>query len=127
LRLRITDEVSTYVYATSPMKFGGVAKEDLIVLLVPMATLHSLGLAPLMSLFISLLILWTYLKATANQAEGFLVHWFSAHVGELKNVTFIKNTPPLLRLVKGLGNVMDKVWISSGLPPSPSNCDIYER
>lgn len=37
MNLRVTEERDTFVYATSPINFGGISKEDMLIWMVSMA------------------------------------------------------------------------------------------
>lgn len=127
MRLRVTEESETYVYATSTLNFGGLAKEDLVLLMFPMALGSTASLSPLLSFGAGIFSLWLYKKVTSGKPEGFLVLYCSASLGGLCNVPLIKQTPFLLKLSTGLVKAVDQLWITSGLLPSPSYCNLYER
>ena len=47
MKLRVTTESDTHAYATSPLNFGGFSKEDMLILILPMAAMHHITGEPL--------------------------------------------------------------------------------
>ena len=126
MRLRITEERSTFVYATSPISFGGVSKEDMFIWMVSMALTSNITGDSLVAFFTGCGALYVYKKATNGQPAGFLVHWASVSLGNWENAEWLQKVPPLLGLVRGMNRIAAKVWIESGLLPSHTHCNVYE-
>lgn len=127
MQLRVTTESDTYVYATSPLRIAGLDPEDFIVLLLPMAIGSTAELPPMASTAIGAFFLWLYKTLTANQPSGFLQVYISAHIGYLLETKLVKKNSLLRKLVLSGIKVVNKIWVSSGLLPTPSYCNLYER
>jgi len=95
--------------------------------MIPMAMASTVGLAPLASVACGGFSLWLYKKLTVNQPDGFLVLYVAAHIGGLLNRPLVKRNVVLRRLVLVLIRATNTIWIDSGLLPSPSYCNLYER
>ncbi len=126
MHLRATEEHDTFVYATSPVKFGGLAKEDLVFWMVPMAITQNLLGGALLPFSVGCFCLWLYKRLTANKPEGFLILKISVVLGELENSKFASDYPAVRTVARGLNRVGAKVWIEKGLIPSHSYCNVYE-
>lgn len=127
MRLRVTTESDTFAYATSPIRFAGLNQEDLLLFMIPMAMASTAGLAPLGSVGCGAFSLWLYKKLTADQPDGFLVLYVASNVGALLHHPVVKKNAALRRIVHGLIKFTNTLWIESGLLPSPSYCNLYER
>lgn len=127
MRLRVTTESDTYAYATSPIKFMGLNQEDLLLFMIPMAAASTAGFVPLASVGVGGFSLWLYKKLTADQPDGFLVLYVASNVGLLLHKPFVYKNPVLNSALRGLIRFMNAIWIDSGLLPSPTYCNLYER
>lgn len=127
MRLRVTAESDTFVYATSQLRLGGLSPEDLLFFLLPTAITNTAGLPPLGAMFIGGFCLWLYKKVTKDQPDGFLILLVSAKSGAILRVPFVANNPGLYRFFNVIVKGTNSFWIKSGLLPSPSYCNIYER
>lgn len=125
--LRVTEESDTYVYATSPLRVGGLDPEDFLMFALPMAILKTLDWNPLLNLLVAGFCLWLYKKLTADQPSGFLPVAVGLGVARLLGKPAVRNNPPVYKLLHWLIRLYNKVWISSGLLPLPNYCDRYER
>lgn len=126
MHFRITEERNTYVYATSPINFGGISKEDMLIWMVSMALTMNITGDSLFSFFTGCGALYAYKKATASQPPGFLVYQLSVTVGQWEHAAWAKGFPPLLSLIRGVNKISAKVWIENGLIPSYTHCNVYE-
>lgn len=52
MELRVTTESDTYVYASSTLKIAGLEPEDFVILVFPIAALNTVGVQPLLCLFV---------------------------------------------------------------------------
>lgn len=126
MRLRVTEEHETYVYATSPVKFGGLAKEDLLFWMVPMAITQNIFGGALLPFSVGCFCLWLYKRLTAHKPEGYLILKVSVVMGNLENSAFASEYPAVKTMAGGLNRLGAKVWFDKGLIPSHSYCNIYE-
>jgi hypothetical protein len=126
MHLRVTEERDTFVYATSPINFGGISKEDILIWMVTMALTSNITGDSLFAFFTGCTALYAYKKATAHQPPGFLVYQASITFGEWENAAWAKKIPPLHRLFRFVNKVGSKVWIENGLIPSYTHCNVYE-
>jgi len=102
MHLRVTTESDTYVYATSPLRLAGLDPEDFIILAL-------------------------YKSMTADQPSGFLSIAVSLAVGELLNNPVVQQIKPARALLQWMAVKINHLWITSGLLPLPSYCNLYER
>ena len=126
MKLRVTTESDTHAYATSPLNFGGFSKEDMLILILPMAAMHHITGEPLHEVGLGIGVLWVYKKLTMDQPEGHLAILISTAMGKLEHSEKIKKIKVLYSLVKFLNRQLSQVWISKGLLPSPTLCNVYE-
>tara|TARA_R110002124_G_scaffold128157_23_gene288781 strand:+ start:10124 stop:10510 length:387 start_codon:yes stop_codon:yes gene_type:complete len=127
MKLRVTEESDTYVYATSTLNFAGLEKEDMIICMFPMAMGSTLSFSPIVSFLSGIISLWLYKKVTKNQPSGFLILRCSLVIGSACNNRYIRKSKIALRFFKATNRAIDKMWIKSGLLPTPTNCNLYER
>lgn len=125
--LRVTTESDTFAYATSPLNFAGLEPEDLIFLVFPMALGSTMELQPLISTAMGIFCLWLYKEFTANQPSGFLSLWISAHIGYVLDWPLVQKSKIARGLALCLIKLVNKIWISNGMLPTPSYCNLYER
>lgn len=125
--LRVTEESDTYVYATSPLRVGGLDPEDFIMFALPMALMKTAEWNPLLNLAVAGFCLWLYKKLTAEQPSGFLPVAVGLAVARLLAKPAIRKIPPVYKLLHLMIKLYNRVWISSGLLPLPNYCDRYER
>lgn len=126
MHLRITEERDTFVYATSPINFGGVSKEDMLIWMISMAVTSNITGDSLFSFFVGCAALYAYKKATAKKPPGFLVYQMSVTFGVWEHSEWAKKIPPLLKILRSVNKVASKVWIENGLIPSYTHCNVYE-
>lgn len=126
MRLRVTEEHDTFVYATSPVSFAGLAKEDLLFWMVPMALTQNIAGGALLPFSVGCFSLWLYKRLTAHQPEGYLILKLSVVMGELENSEFASNYPAVKTLAGALNRLSASVWLDKGLIPSHSYCNTYE-
>ncbi|KZN20619.1 MULTISPECIES: hypothetical protein [Pseudomonas] len=126
MNLRVTEERDTFVYATSPINFGGISKEDMLIWMVSMAMTSNITGDSLFSFFVGCSALYAYKKATAKKAPGFLVYQMSVSFGNWENSTWAKKLPPVLGVLRAINRVSARVWIENGLIPSYTHCNVYE-
>jgi hypothetical protein len=126
MRLRTTEEFDTLAYATSPINFGGLEKEDLLIWLVPMAVTNNISDDGLLSFAVGCTVLWFYKKITANQPNGHLTLRASLKVGMWHKSDVAERLPVLKKLLTGLNKMLTSLWIEKGLLPSPTYCNRYE-
>lgn len=126
MRLRTTEERDTLVYATSPINFGGLEREDLLTWMFPMVACNNLTDDPLMSFAIGCFCLWFYKKVTGNQPSGHLVLRGSLAVGRWQVSELAVKVPAVRTTLASLNKLMSRVWIDKGLLPSPTYCNRYE-
>ncbi len=93
----------------------------------PMAACSTAGFSPLVTLSIAIFCLWLYKKLTANQPEGFLVLKIASGFGMIINLPVVRDVPALRKVAMALIKGVNFVWINSGLLPTPSYCNLYER
>lgn len=127
MHLRVTTESDTYVYATSPLTIAGLEPEDFLVLALPIAVLKTADFNPFLSVMVGVGSLWLYKFMTADQPAGFLSVAFSLGMGRLLNSSAAQNIKPLRAILLWLVKNINNIWISCGLLPLPSYCNIYER
>lgn len=126
MRLRATTEHDTYVYATSPINFGGIYKEDLIIWLFPMAAVKSLTEEALLGFVAGSVCLWLFKKVTRRQPAGFLVLKASVWLGRVTSSMMLGDNKSLASAGRGLAKVLGSVWFEAGLLPAPTQCNKYE-
>ncbi|MDF9778806.1 hypothetical protein [Pseudomonas baetica] len=126
MRLRTTAESDTMAYATSPINFGGLEKEDLLIWLIPMAASNNLVDDSFLCFAIGCTTLWFYKKLTGKQPNGHLLLRASLFVGEALKSDFVVRLPALRIVLYRLNKMMSKLWIERGLLPSPTYCNLYE-
>lgn len=126
MRLNVTSESDTYVYATSPINFGGVSKEDLLFWMVPMAAVKQLSDDSLLGFAVGCFTLWLYKKATSDKPEGYLVLAISVWVGNGEQSDLAKRIPFIGRVLRNLNRLLATIWLEVGSLPSPQFCNRYE-
>lgn len=126
MRLRTTEEFDTLAYATSPINFGGLEKEDLLIWLVPMAITNNISDDGLLSFAVGCTVLWFYKKMTGDQPSGHLGLRVSLLVGEWQKSDIAARHPVLKKVLTGLNKILTSLWIDKGLIPSPNYCNRYE-
>lgn len=126
MRLRTTTDSDTYAYATSPLNFGGVEKEDLLFWMIPMAITNQIMDDPLYSFAMGCFCLWLYKRLTANTPAGHMVLRLSVWMGHLENGEFAEQYPVVQKAARGLNKFLTKLWLEVGLLPSPTYCNRYE-
>lgn len=124
--VRTTRERDTHPYATSPLNFGGVEKEDLFWWLVPMVFGHHAFEDPIYSFVLGTVVLWFYKQLTKNTPPGHMVLRASVWMGEWENSALAEQVPVLKRVFRKVNRIMTNVWLELGLPPSPTYCNRYE-
>lgn len=127
MHLRVTTESDTYVYATSTLRIAGLDPEDFIILILPMASLNTAGFQPVLCTFVGMFCLWLYKTLTGDQPPGFLPILFALWAGAGFNSRLVQNVKPLRAAAHFVVKVINKIWISNGLLPLPSYCNLYER
>lgn len=125
--LRVTQESDTFVYATSPLRLGGLDPEDYLMFGFPIAVMKTMGLNPILSLIGAGFCLWLYKKMTAEKPPGFLSVAVANGLGRLLTKPAIKKVQPLYRVVHWAVKKINNIWITSGLLPLPNYCHKYER
>lgn len=126
MHLRVTDERDTFVYATSPISFGGLNKEDLVFWMVPMAATNNITQDSLLSFAVGCIVLWLYKKLTANQPEGHLILRGTVAIGLLEKSELAAQYPAIKTAARAINRLAAKVWLEKGLLPSHGFCNIYE-
>jgi hypothetical protein len=126
MRLRTTEERDTLVYATSPINFGGVEREDLVMWVIPLVIANKVTDDPLISFAIGCACLWFYKKATRNQPSGHLVLHASLLIGRWEQSELAAKVPAIKKPLTKLNKMLSKLWIDAGLLPSPTYCNRYE-
>lgn len=126
MQLRTTEDYDTHPYATSPLNFGGVEKEDLFWWLIPMTIGHHVFDDPIYSFMLGTVCLWFYKQLTRNTPPGHMVLRASIWMGEWHNSKLADEYPPLKSVLRFLNRMMTGVWLELGLPPSPTYCKLYE-
>lgn len=66
-------------------------------------------------------------QVTVDQPSGFLSVAFALAVGELLNNPVVQQIPPLRGLLHWTVKKINNIWLTSGLLPLPSYCNLYER
>jgi integral membrane sensor domain MASE1 len=127
MHLRVTTESDTFAYATSPLNFAGLEPEDLIFLVLPMAVGSTIELQPLLSTLMGVFCLWLYKEITANQPSGFMSLWISSNIGYMLDLPVVQKNKLLRRMTIRLIKLVNYIWISNGMLPTPSYCNLYER
>ncbi|MGE8063968.1 hypothetical protein [Pseudomonas sp. NPDC089569] len=126
MRLRTTTESDTMAYATSPINFGGLELEDLLIWLIPMAVSNNIVDDSFYAFAIGCAALWFYKKITGKQPRGHLTLRASLLAGEALKSDFVARVPVLRIVLYRLNRMMSKLWIEKGLLPSPTYCNRYE-
>lgn len=126
MRLRTTAESDTMAYATSPINFGGLEKEDLLIWLIPMAVSNNIVDDSFLCFAIGCSALWFYKKLTGKQPNGHLLLRASLAVGEALKSDLAVRLPALRIVLYRLNRMMSNLWIERGLLPSPTYCNRYE-
>jgi hypothetical protein len=127
MRLNVTSESDTFVYATSPISFGGLAKEDLLFWMIPMAfTKDVIVDDPLIAFCVGLFCLWFYKKVTAGQPEGYLILSASVKAAQWPKSVIAQRLPPVKIVFSTLNKLITTVWLAAGSIPSPQHCNRYE-
>ncbi len=124
--LRTSIESDTYVYATSPINFAGLAKEDLLFWMFPMAITRELTEDSVLSFLVGVFCLWFYKKLTAKKPPGHLILASSVLIAQWEKKDLVRSIPPLWTLLKKLNLLVSYVWRSVGLMPAPDYCNRYE-
>lgn len=124
--LRTSIESDTYVYATSPINFAGLAKEDLLFWMVPMAVTKQLTEDSVLAFAVGVFCLWLYKKFTAKKPPSHLILASSVKIAEWEKKELVRSIPPLWMLLKKLNLIVSLVWRSVGLMPAPEYCNRYE-
>ncbi|WP_121498319.1 hypothetical protein [Pseudomonas aeruginosa] len=127
MHLRVTTESDTYVYATSPLRLAGLDPEDFIILALPVAVLNTVNVNPVICLLVGCFCLWLYKNMTAGQPSGFLSIAVSLGVGRLLNNPVVQQIKPARAVLQWTAVKINHIWITSGLLPLPSYCNLYER
>lgn len=127
MHLRVTTESDTYVYATSPLRIAGLDPEDFLILAFPIAVLNTVDVNPIASLMVGFFCLWLFKQVTVDQPSGFLSVAFALFVGNLLNSQVVQQIPPLRNVLHWTVKKINSIWITSGLLPLPSYCNLYER
>ena len=127
MHLRVTTESDTYVYATYPLRIAGLDPEDFLILAFPVAVLNTVDLNPILCLLVGFFCLWLFKTMTVDQPSGFLSVAFALAVGELLNNPVVQQIQPLRALLHWTAKKINNIWITSGLLPLPSYCNLYER
>ncbi|MGF6282223.1 hypothetical protein ABH908_000292 [Pseudomonas frederiksbergensis] len=126
MRLRTTAESDTMAYATSPINFGGLEKEDLLIWMIPMAVSNNLVDDSLYCFVIGCTTLWFYKKITGRKPKGHLLLHTSLLIGDWLKSDLAMRLPALRKLLYRLNRMMSNLWIERGLLPSPTYCNRYE-
>ncbi|KIL03218.1 hypothetical protein EGJ28_16695 [Stutzerimonas xanthomarina] len=126
MRFRVTSESDTFVYATSPLNFGGLDKEDLFFWMVPMAITHNVTGESLLAFCVGGFCLWLYKRLTYGLPQGHLVLRINLLAGNWERSELAQRVPPLKRLLYWLNKRMAYMWLEKGLLPSPTYCNRYE-
>lgn len=127
MRLNTTTESDTFVYATSPISFGGIAKEDLAFWLLPMAiTKEFVVNDPLIAFAVGGFCMWLYKKFTANEPEGHLILAMSVWVAKAGKSALATRIAPLGWILRKFNTLVNYGWFEAGLIPAPQYCNRYE-
>lgn len=127
MRLRTTAESDTYAYATSPLNFGGVEKEDLFFWMVPMAfTDQFITDDPFKAFLVGCFCLWLYKKLTEGTPPGHMGLRLSIGMGRLENSELAVQYPVVRKIARGLNKFLTTLWLEVGLLPAPTYCNRYE-
>lgn len=128
MRFRVTSESEsdTFAYATSPLNFGGIDKEDLFFWMIPMALTHNATGESLLAFGVGVFCLWLYKRLTYGLPQGHLLLRINLLAGDWERSELAQRVPPLIAVLVWLNRKMSKLWIDKGLLPSPTYCDRYE-
>ncbi len=128
MHFRVTseDERDTYAYATSPLNFGGLDKEDLFFWMVPMAITHNVTGDSLLSFGVGCFCLWFYKRLTWGLPQGHLLLRLNLLAGSWEQSELANQVPPLKVLFRWLNRKVSNAWIDIGLLPAPTYCNRYE-
>lgn len=126
MHLRVTGESDTFVYATSPISFGGLNQEDLLFWMAPMALVNNITGESMYAFLAGCFCLWFYKRLTRKKHAGFLLLKASVSIGKLQKSDLAMRFPALKTLARTLNNVSAKVWMDKGLLPSHTYCNVYE-
>lgn len=126
MRLRTTTDSDTFVYATSPLNFGGVEKEDLLTWMVPMAIANQFMDDPFYAFAVGCFCLWLYKRLTAGTPPGHMVLRLSVGMGRFEHSDFANQFPAAKKVIRFLNKFLNNLWLEVGLLPSPTYCNRYE-
>ncbi len=126
MHLRTTAESDTYAYATSPLNFGGVEKEDLLFWMIPMAIANNIMDDPFYAFAVGCFCLWLYKRLTANTPPGHMVLRLSIVMGQLESGDLATMYPAVRKVARALNRFLTNLWLEVGLLPSPTYCNRYE-
>lgn len=126
MHLRTTTESDTYAYATSPLNFGGVEKEDLLFWMIPMAIANNIMDDPFYAFAVGCFCLWLYKRLTANTPPGHMVLRLSIVMGQLESGDLATMYPAVRKVARALNRFLTNLGLEVGLLPSPTYCNRYE-